>query len=804
MKKKFRESGLRKISVVAGGLLIFIALFVFIGSGSVSNFVDSMKSFVTVHEFGGQKAFAGEQDFNEAFEDIYLDDDTLIVLDATAEPGDSFWLTVSLTNTILVAGFSLLFEYDTSIICPADTMTDPCWPDTPSCPLFVIHGHKIGRTDSLDEAYPYPGAFMMWSGSAFNRTHLDTLWFNALTYFSLYPDNMPYLPAGGWGPVIRFKFFVRPYANRGDTTGIRFIMFDPVTLNPANTLADTLGVDVFIPVQKNGLFTVGGEEPDNHYPEFAYIPDTSVNEMVTLEFWVTATDEDNDTITLFMDPLDLGDLNYHFDTKIGVGSVTQKFDYTPGFDEAPAIRSVAFKARDEHNYVTTKTVTIQVIETAQDLLTASSQQGGVPGSAERLVPFWISNSVDIYGFQFTFRWDPTKLYADSIVGTDAIEGFSVWDNLEDSAVVGNATVLVFGLAGETIPAGVDTVVYPAFSVFPDAEPGEVDILIENAREAINPGYPSLPLGMVNGKFIIDMFGDANVDRIVDVGDVVSVVAYILGNIDLTSRQFLAADVVPDSSIDVFDLGAIINIILGRWTGPSPSPYFDSEPMAIVRLDYEDLRPGATGEVKVMADLEVPVAGAQIEINYDPEQLSFEPPQLSDWSDKFIVEYKDNKQGKLIVLLYNLSNDPISPGEGNMLSLPVTVSPNVNNIKLEIDEILLADENAVKIPVDDGKTSTPIAFELSQNYPNPFNPSTTIKFTLPSPEDGGSTLSTTLKIYNVLGKVVRTLIDEPIAPGVHHKIWDGRDEEGNQVASGIYFYRLRAGALQDTKKMVLLK
>jgi flagellar hook assembly protein FlgD len=66
------------------------------------------------------------------------------------------------------------------------------------------------------------------------------------------------------------------------------------------------------------------------------------------------------------------------------------------------------------------------------------------------------------------------------------------------------------------------------------------------------------------------------------------------------------------------------------------------------------------------------------------------------------------------------------------------------------------------------------------------------------------LPATLKIYNVLGKVVRTLVNEPMAPGDHQVIWDGKDDQGNQAASGIYFYKLRAGDFQDTKKMVLMK
>jgi len=786
MKKKFVEKIPRILFVSLSGFLFLLW---------VASFLDwncNFENITTRLRLNSQEAFAGEQDFKEAFVDIYLYDDTLIVIDTTAAPGESFWLTISLTNTTIpVAAFDFLLAYKSSIIYPDYMITDPCYPDTP-CTLFWIEGYKTARTDTL----PY----YVWAGRALNN-HLDSLRFSMATNPFEFP--YPHLPQGGSGPVVRFKFWVKPDAQPGDKDTIRFVMWDPETGNPANTFGDTIGVDVFIPRTRGGIFTVSGEEPDNHYPVFTAPTESyfEVNEGTTLEFWVTATDEDGDTITLFMDPLDLGGLNYNFDTKIGVGSVTQKFDYTPGFDEAPATRSIAFKARDEHGYLTDKTVTIQVIETAQDLLLASSEQGGVPGSSERLVPFLITNSVDIYGLQFTFRWDPTRVEVDSIVRTDAIEGFSMYTNLGDS--VDKATVLVFGLAGETIPAGVDTVVYPAFSVLPDAEPGEVDILLENAREAINPGYPSQPLGMVNGKFIIDMFGDANLDRMVDVGDVVTLVAYILGELSFSPRQELTADVNQDTLVNVGDLVAMIDIILGRWMGPSPPMY--PGPMAKVKLDYEDLQPGSAGEVKVMADLEVPVAAAQMEINYDPNEVSFQAPRLSERSDHFIVEYRDDKKGKLTMLLYNFANDPIPTGEGNILSLPVMVSPDAEEeFEIELKEVVLADQKAVVIPVGDGLPSVPIAFELSQNYPNPFNPSTTIKFTLPSPKDAGSTLPTTLKIYNVLGKVVRTLVDEPMAPGEHHQIWDGRDDQGNQVASGIYFYRLRASEFQDSKKMVLMK
>jgi hypothetical protein len=98
---------------------------------------------------------------------------------------------------------------------------------------------------------------------------------------------------------------------------------------------------------------------------------------------------------------------------------------------------------------------------------------------------------------------------------------------------------------------------------------------------------------------------------------------------------------------------------------------------------------------------------------------------------------------------------------------------------------------------------PSEFALSQNYPNPFNPATTIRFKV----EGRRLkvpLHTTLKIYNVLGEVVRTLVDEEKLPGDHTIQWDGKNNKGEQLASGVYFYELKIGDYTSSKKMVLLK
>ncbi len=93
---------------------------------------------------------------------------------------------------------------------------------------------------------------------------------------------------------------------------------------------------------------------------------------------------------------------------------------------------------------------------------------------------------------------------------------------------------------------------------------------------------------------------------------------------------------------------------------------------------------------------------------------------------------------------------------------------------------------------------PGEFNLSQNYPNPFNPSTTIKYEL---RRAGNV---TLTVYNLLGRHIRTIFSGKQEAGSHVSTWDGRDDQGKQAATGVYFYRLSANGASETRKMLLLK
>jgi hypothetical protein len=86
-----------------------------------------------------------------------------------------------------------------------------------------------------------------------------------------------------------------------------------------------------------------------------------------------------------------------------------------------------------------------------------------------------------------------------------------------------------------------------------------------------------------------------------------------------------------------------------------------------------------------------------------------------------------------------------------------------------------------------EASLPDHFSLDQNYPNPFNPTTVISYQL----SGISPHRTTLRVYNILGQEVRTLVDKKQLPGYYSVVWDGRDGLGKEVSSGVYFYRIQA-------------
>ena len=140
------------------------------------------------------------------------------------------------------------------------------------------------------------------------------------------------------------------------------------------------------------------------------------------------------------------------------------------------------------------------------------------------------------------------------------------------------------------------------------------------------------------------------------------------------------------------------------------------------------------------------------------------------------------------------------GLDNVLELDTTITAN---IKITSNDPL---HNPFLVPVTinlspsgiEEEWPLPTTFEISSNYPNPFNPVTNIKFQLPQVSD------VKLVVYNMLGQKIRTLVDGNKDIGYYNIQWDGKNENGRQVATGIYIYKFEAGNFIKSQKMILMK
>jgi hypothetical protein len=103
-----------------------------------------------------------------------------------------------------------------------------------------------------------------------------------------------------------------------------------------------------------------------------------------------------------------------------------------------------------------------------------------------------------------------------------------------------------------------------------------------------------------------------------------------------------------------------------------------------------------------------------------------------------------------------------------------------------------------VATEETESRLPDDYRLDANYPNPFNPSTTIRYALPE------TAGVRLVVYNALGQRVRTLVDAVQSAGAYSVSWDGRNDSGRSVSSGLYLYRIESRAFTSMRKMLLLK
>lgn len=190
---------------------------------------------------------------------------------------------------------------------------------------------------------------------------------------------------------------------------------------------------------------------------------------------------------------------------------------------------------------------------------------------------------------------------------------------------------------------------------------------------------------------------------------------------------------------------------------------------------------------------------------------------TDWSNGAIITWQDHR-GAISSDIYaqrlNASGDILWEADGNVIctsdndeTRPVItygtpsqaiIAWNSFNVTTSDDIYALSTYYTVSVPVGPSRISSRPVISLDQNFPNPFNPVTKIVFTL------SGTGHVRLRVYDIAGRVVRVLEEGLREAGRHETLWDGKDDAGEKVASGVYFYSLETSGATEARKMVIIR
>ncbi|MBI5647199.1 MAG: T9SS type A sorting domain-containing protein [Ignavibacteriae bacterium] len=294
---------------------------------------------------------------------------------------------------------------------------------------------------------------------------------------------------------------------------------------------------------------------------------------------------------------------------------------------------------------------------------------------------------------------------------------------------------------------------------------------------------------------VGLNGDTNGDGFVDLLDLLQVIDHILGRITLQTREFQRSDVAPwpsgDNALDARDVALIQQIILtGEYPDGSPIPFTGGSVRAISK----------TGAARLVVDLTQNPAVVSIESNDAVKGVQFDiagaASNGSAVSDMQNVLFRQNG-GTLRSVFYQNSGSELGAGAHVIATLPL-----VQIAEIEVRNVVVANAMNQRIPAEvlvrKSGTDVPASFDLLGNYPNPFNPSTTISFAVPAQS------SVRISVLDMLGREVRTLVSSTVDAGTHSIVWDGLDNHGAAVSSGMFMYRMQAGDFTATRTMTLHK
>ena len=173
-------------------------------------------------------------------------------------------------------------------------------------------------------------------------------------------------------------------------------------------------------------------------------------------------------------------------------------------------------------------------------------------------------------------------------------------------------------------------------------------------------------------------------------------------------------------------------------------------------------------------------------------------------ENVIITHSKISDGHIKVIVADLSGETVESNQQDLVKIPYSFNGEITEVSgISLSNIYVSGPKGKIADVSSRSVSAdvklvPGVFALHQNYPNPFNPKTEIRFDLPE------ATVVDISIYNLMGQKVKTLANKEVSPGYHVMQWDGTNDRGGMVSTGMYFYTLNTEKFHAMRKMLFLK
>ncbi len=417
----------------------------------------------------------------------------------------------------------------------------------------------------------------------------------------------------------------------------------------------------------------------------------------------------------------------------------------------------------------------------------------------------LDNKLPIGSFILLVHYDPSALSLISVSNdtsrTSSFEYFSYTNNADNAA--GNIRIVgIADLSGNNnsyLASGTGSIVDFDFRIFGNLSLSGLNIpmtfkfidMDDNTfTDSLGVKVVQEAITYINGSILITSLGEINTGDInlngiaFEISDAIYFTNYFMNpfTAPFNPLQYANSDINHDNIVaSIADLVALINVITKGGQGKIAVGEGNNLNATLLTEKNDD-------GIRISYESDFEIGGLLITFAGDDVTAD----NVLNLTDNMTLDFASGAESNRI-LVYSLDGNQMPDGNHAFVQLDLESDIEILSVEVSSSDGVLA-----TVETSHKEMTLPTTFTLSQNYPNPFNPSTQISFSLPEQTD------VSLDVYNVLGKKVRVLINESFAAGNHTVVWDGRNDAGAEVASGIYFYRMMTEMNHQTKKMLFLK